>query len=136
MKIPYVITTILVILVLIFFRNYQTKTDANLQRLKPGDLLIVKGYLTNGKDSRAKVLAIDQRNGSKIYSLKIYPQDTPDYVTTADGLKVDTSGIGHIPLSERTFSKWQVKITGFEKVKNEELEGYKSWEKDSKAGAY
>ncbi|MDO8461080.1 MAG: hypothetical protein Q7S38_01415 [bacterium] len=131
---------IIIILVLIIVGLavgvYQRSNKENiLKGLKPGSLLLTTGYV-KGKESKAKILAIDERNGDKIYSLKIYPQENPENIITKDGKQVDVSGIEHIPLSEATLKKWNFKVIGFEAVKDTELVGYKIWKNDSSAGSF
>ncbi len=113
----------------------RTNQYSILKDLKPGSLLSITGYV-KGKESKAKVLAIDQRSGTTVYSLKIYPQENPEYVTTKDGKQVEVSGIQHIPLTVATLKKWHFRVTGWEQVKDAELIGYKIWKNDPKAGAY
>lgn len=104
------------------------------KKIKPGSLLLIQGYVEN-QESKAKVLAIDERNGSKIYSLKIYPQDKPQYITR-DGKQIEVSGINHIPFKESTLAEYNPKIIGWEEVKDNELGGYRAWKNDPRAGAW
>lgn len=112
---------------LIFYKNESEK-------IKPGSLLLIQGYVEN-KESKAKVLAIDERNGNKIYSLKIYPQDKPQYITR-DGKQIEMSGINHIPLKKSTLETYSPKIIGWEEVKDNDLKGYEVWKSDPRAGAW
>lgn len=122
-----------------FLANYFYKTTKKnpTQDLKVGSILLVtKGYESApGRKSKAKVLAIDEIDGVKVFSLKIEPVSESLYTTSSDGKKIDISRIGHMPLTETTLSRWDFVITGQEVVKEEELEGYKYW-KDSKGGAF
>lgn len=110
-----------------------TKTT-QLKEIKPGSLLLIQGYVEN-KESKAKVLAIDERNGNRIYSLKIYPQDKPQSITR-DGKQIEVSGINHIPFKESMLEKFNPKIIGWEEVKDNELGGYRAWKNDPRAGAW
>ena len=105
-----------------------------LFRLKEGTIFITHGY-EGDKENKVKVLAIDESNGQMIYSIKVFNRDNPDYTTTKDGQKVDLSGIGHLPMTAASLAKWDIKVIGFEEVKEEELEGYKMW-KEAGAGGF
>ena len=47
----------------------------------------------------------------------------------------DGFGMGHLPLTKLAFDAWKPVVTGHEKVRQEELDGYEIW-KDSGGGGY
>lgn len=105
-----------------------------MKSLEVGSLLyITRGY-SNDWPSKGKILAIDEVNGQKVYSIQIKSADEPVLSETKEGKKIDVSSIGHLPITEQTLKTWKFEITGKEEVRSEELEGYKIWKESGSSG--
>lgn len=130
-----IVTAIILIIALFGFIQQQLKLR-KIRELKPGTIFLSKGYLGDNQ-SRIKLLAINKVNDEIIYSLQIERKEDNKYITaTKNGQKIDVSGIDHLPVTEVTFVKWDIdEIIGFEKVEEDELEGYKMW-KEVGAGGF
>jgi hypothetical protein len=103
---------------------------------RPGEIYSVqdeKGYKV------AKVLAVD----STVVHIRLYKNVFPERPRSVDVTTLtlgtihdaDGFGIGHLPVTARTFSSWLPVLITRTTVAQEELEGYEEWKK-SKGGAF
>ena len=87
----------------------------------------------NGSYSVMKVLKIDEQGVHvRLYSNQ-FPtpptklEESSLYVAGMDRKPNETLGMGHAPLSKKSFEGWKVTFFQQPAVKDEELEGYKMW---------
>ena len=79
----------------------------------------------------AKVLVID-KDGVHIRLYKNKWKERPQIIDTnvlslGSVIDKDGFGMGHLPLSKRSFAAWKPMVIGQEEVKKDELDGYDMW---------
>jgi hypothetical protein len=87
----------------------------------------------NGSYSVLKVLKVDDGGVHvRVYSNQFPSQpakidENSLYMAGADHKPNETLGMGHAPLSKKSFEAWQTTFVQQSAVKENELEGYKMW---------
>lgn len=95
----------------------------------PGDDLIFQ--LESGY-GLLRILAVEERDGSRIWHLLAYEELFPD-VETAEAALQDATRLGiraaHLPLTEHAFEKTPAARLGNRPVMEDELSAYRAWAK-------
>src|SRR5262245_54635584 len=107
--------------------------------VKIGGLYAAKN--DNGSYSILKVLKTDEFGvHGRIYSNQFQTppakvDESTLYMAGQDHKTNETFGVGHAPLSKKTFDGWKTTFVQQSTVKDDELEGYKTW-LDGKGGYF
>ena len=101
-------------------------------------------YCIQNKDGSYSVLKILKLNRQGVH-VSVYSNQysTPPikvdeatlYMAGVNSKPDETMGMGHVPLSNKSFQNWKATFLQQSTVKNEELEGYKMW-LDDKGGYF
>lgn len=87
----------------------------------------------NGSYSVLKILKLDDRGVHvRLYSNQFQApprqiDETTLFMVGVDRKPTETLGMGHAPISKRSFQGWNATFFQQSSVKEEELEGYKMW---------
>jgi hypothetical protein len=88
---------------------------------------------SSGNFAPLKILKVDERGVHiRIYS-NVYPappahiEESSLYMAGVDKLEAEPLGVGHMPISNETFSGWGATLVQQSSVVAEELEGYEAW---------
>jgi hypothetical protein len=98
--------------------------------LRAGDICFVQ---SEGCYKVAKILAVDNSSVHvRLYREKFAQISTPlnTDVLSLGTIHDDDWGMGHLPLSRAMFASWRPIRVQHEVVREEELDGYRMWEKD------
>lgn len=125
-------------------RMFRSKDDVPISTQANVPNWIVGGLYSAPSDKGgfriAKILVIEQG----IVHVRIYKNRFEKRPKAIDQMSLslgtihdpDGCGMGHMPVSQKTFAEWELAFVAQSSVKEEELEGYKYWQEHGGGGAF